>query len=130
MNMVVLAFFAHVGTPQIPPQNNIFSKLNFFICFTIAQSFWNNFCFWVKCIFLPQKGNFPKNMDFCAFFGNINIMKVHQIWGPFALRKTKSISIFAFLSNTYTHRDIKKPCPEFLKWNIENSTHLTQLGLS
>ena len=45
------------------------------MCFTIAQSFWNNFCFWVKCIFLPQKSNFQKNMDFGAFFGNIHIIK-------------------------------------------------------
>ena len=50
-------------------------KFHFFICFTIAQSFWNNFCFWVKCIFLPQIDNFPKNMDFGAFFGNIHIIK-------------------------------------------------------
>ena len=66
--------FCQFWDPTDPPQNNIFWKLIFFICFTIAQSFWNNFCFGVKCIFLPQKDNFSKNMDFGAFFANIHII--------------------------------------------------------
>ena len=74
MNKVILAFFAPVGTPQIPHKIIYFENFIVFTCFTIAQSFWNNFCFWVKCIFLPQKDNFPKNMDFGAFFGNIHII--------------------------------------------------------
>ena len=67
--------FCQFWDPTDPPQNKIFWKSHFFICFTIAQSFWNNFCFGVKCIFSSQKGNFPKNMDIGAFFGNIYIIK-------------------------------------------------------
>ena len=54
--------------PHRSPKNNIFLKFYFFICFTIAQSFWNNFCFWVKCIFLPQKKQFPRKHGFRCIF--------------------------------------------------------------
>ena len=75
MNKAILGFFANFETPQAPPKITFLKKNYFFICFTTAQSFWNNFCFWVKCIFSPPKGNFPKNMVFGAFFGNIYIIK-------------------------------------------------------
>ena len=40
-----------------------------------SSNFWNNFCLWVKGIFLPQKGNFLKTWISVHFFGNIYIIK-------------------------------------------------------
>ena len=34
-----------IREPLTPPKNILFFKIYFLICFTIAQSFWNNFCF-------------------------------------------------------------------------------------
>ena len=53
-------FFCQFWDPTDPPQKDIFLKFNFFICFTIAQSFCNNICFWVKCIFLQEKKQFSQ----------------------------------------------------------------------
>ena len=60
------------------PQKNLYEKNHFFICFTIAQGFWNNFCFGVNIIFWPQKGSFSKNMDFGGILGDIHIIKMLQ----------------------------------------------------
>ena len=59
-----------------PPQNIFFEKNQFFICFTIAQGFWKNFCFGVNIIFLRRKGSFSKNMDFGVILGNTHIIKM------------------------------------------------------
>ena len=67
--------FCQFWDPTDPPQNNIFWNLIFFYLFYNSSKFLEQLLFWVKCIFLPQKSNFPKNMDFGAFFGNIHIIK-------------------------------------------------------
>ena len=36
--------------------------------------FFKKLPFWGKKCILPKKDNFPKNMDFGAFFGNIHII--------------------------------------------------------
>ena len=53
--------FCQFWDPTDPPQNNIFWKLFFIICFTIAQSFWNNFCFGVNAFFTPKRQFFQKH---------------------------------------------------------------------
>ena len=65
--------------PLTPPQKFFLKKIIFFICFTIAQGFWNNFCFGVNIIFWPQKGSFSKNMDFGVILGDIHIIKMLKL---------------------------------------------------
>ena len=48
----------------LTPLKKFFGKFCFFICFTIAHSFWNNFCFLVNCIFFTSKRKFLQKHGF------------------------------------------------------------------
>jgi len=75
MNKVVLAFFAHVGTLEIPPKIIYILKIEFFHLFYNSLEILEQLLFFGKMHFSTKKNNFPKNMDFGAFFGNIHIIK-------------------------------------------------------
>ena len=69
MNKVVLGFFAHFGTPTDLPKIIYFTNLIFSSVLQQLKVFGTTF------VFLTEKDNFPKNMDFGAFFSNIHIIK-------------------------------------------------------
>ena len=63
-----------IHEPLTPLKKNL-GKISFFHLFYNSSKFLEQLLFLGKMHFLPQKDNFPKNMDFGAFFGNIHIIK-------------------------------------------------------
>ena len=72
------AFLLFLG-PYRSPQKYFFLVIFFSHETKNSSRFLELLLFLGKTYFWPYKGSFPKNTDFGAYFGNIHIIKAHQI---------------------------------------------------
>ena len=79
MNKVVLAFFAHVGTLEIPPKIIYILKIEFFHLFYNSLEILEQLLFFGKMHFSTKKKQFSKKHGFRSIFWQYSYNKSTQL---------------------------------------------------